>query len=205
MSAARVMRHLRQSDLSPILKKVYLGVVLPAECKESAMIDDLYALLAKFGFNEPLHAPITHMPIGLAMGALIFFLVAILFKRKNLVLTARHASILACLFFFHTNLFGVFYWVHFYHGTLYTPIKIKMALAACALLFLGAGIILGSEIKLHTISLTIIYAVTCVVMVGLGYYGAGIIYGRGLEMKIPGHDKPAVSTPAATQRPPGKK
>jgi uncharacterized membrane protein len=149
------------------------------------MLDQLYLFLAKFGFTEPLHSPITHMPIGLVVGALIFFILAIVFKNKNLVLTARHASILAFVFVFPTILLGVFDWIHFYHATLFTPIKIKMALAAVALVLLGAGIILGSEIKLHTISMTIIYSATCVCMIGLGYFGAGIIYGRGLEMKTP--------------------
>jgi uncharacterized membrane protein len=150
------------------------------------MIDQMYSFLAKFGFNEPLHSPITHMPIGLAVGALIFFIVAVVFKKKNLVLTARHASILAFIFVFPTILLGVFDWIHFYHATLFTPIKIKMALATLALVLIGTGIILGSEIKLHSISMTIIYAATCVTMIGLGYFGAGIIYGRGLEMKKPG-------------------
>jgi uncharacterized membrane protein len=145
------------------------------------MIDDLYALLARFGFNEPLHSPITHMPIGLAMGALIFLLVALLFKKKEMVLTARHASILAFVFVFPTVMLGVFDWVHFYHATLYTPIKIKMGLATLAFLFLGAGIILGSEIKLHSLWMTVLYALACGAMVGLGYFGAGIVYGRGLE------------------------
>jgi uncharacterized membrane protein len=149
------------------------------------VIDDLYTLLARFGFNEPLHSPVTHMPIGLVVGALIFFLVAIAFKKKNLVLTARHASILAFIFVFPTILLGVFDWIHFYHATLYTPIKIKMGLATFAMLLLGTGIILGSEVKLHSISMTIVYAATALVMVGLGYFGAGIIYGRGLEMNNP--------------------
>lgn len=149
------------------------------------MIDALYILLARFGFNEPLHSPITHMPIGLAAGALIFLLVALLFKNKAMVLSARHASILAFIFVFPTILLGVFDWVHFYHATFYTPIKIKMGLASCALLFLGAGIILGSEIKLHSVTMTMLYALTFIVMTGLGYFGAGIIYGRGLEMKKP--------------------
>jgi len=157
------------------------------------MIDDLYAILARFGFSEPLHSPITHMPIGLVVGALVFFLVAIIFKKKNLVLTARHASILAFIFVFPTILLGVFDWIHFYHATLYTPIKIKMGLATFAMLLLGAGIILGSEIKLHSIAMTVIYALTALVMVGLGYFGAGIIYGRGLEINKPGQ---VVSAPA---------
>jgi len=144
----------------------------------------MYKFLAKLGFSEPLHSPITHMPIGLTVGALIFFIVAMVFRKRNLALTARHASILAFIFVFPTILLGVFDWIHFYHATLFTPIKIKMGLASVALVLLGAGIILGSEIKLHSISMTIIYATTCVVMIGLGYFGAGIIYGRGLEMKM---------------------
>jgi uncharacterized membrane protein len=149
------------------------------------MIDALYEFLARHGFGEPLHSPITHMPIGLSVGALIFFLTAIVFKQKQLVLTARHASILAFIFVFPTILFGVFDWIHFYHATLFVPIIIKMCLASAALILLGTGIILGSEIKLHSISMTLIYAVTVVVMVGLGYFGSGIVYGRGLGIAGP--------------------
>lgn len=161
------------------------------------MIDQLYLFLANLGFNEPLHPPITHMPIGLAVGALTFFIVALIFKYKALVFSARHASILALVFVFPTILFGVFDWMHFYHATLFTPIKIKMALASIVLILLGAGIIVGSEIKLHSITMTIIYAATCIAMIGLGYFGAGIIYGRGLEMKMP-KQKSAVTTTATT-------
>ena len=149
------------------------------------MLDAFYEFLAKLGYNEPLHSPITHMPIGLSVGALIFFLAAIVFKRKQLVVTARHASILAFVFIFPTIIFGVFDWIHFYHATLYVPIIIKMWLASIALILIGAGIIVGSEIKLHAISMAIIYALIVVCMIGLGYFGAGIIYGRGLAVKMP--------------------
>ena len=169
------------------------------------MIDDLYVFLARFGFSDPLHSPITHMPIGLVTGALIFLLAALIFKRNTLVLTARHASILAFIFVFTTILLGVFDWVHFYHATLYTPIKIKMGLAGIALLLIGAGIILGSEIKLHKISLTIIYAASFITVVGLGYFGSGIIYGRGLEMKKPHQEKTAPAKRPANDSLAGKK
>jgi uncharacterized membrane protein len=167
------------------------------------MLDQLYAFLASTGFAEPLHSPITHMPIGLAAGAMIFFLVAIVFKKKQLVLTARHASILAFIFVFPTILLGVMDWIHFYNATLFTPIKIKMALASAALVILGAGIILGSEVKLHTMKMTMLYVVGFGVMVGLGYFGAGIIYGRGLEMKSPKTATAEISTsPADSVQPP---
>ena len=45
------------------------------------MFDSLYELIAKTGFTDPLHAPVTHIPIGLVVGAFIFFLLAVIFKR----------------------------------------------------------------------------------------------------------------------------
>ncbi|HEX7509920.1 MAG TPA: hypothetical protein VF335_01360, partial [Chitinivibrionales bacterium] len=140
-------------------------------------------------------------------GAAIFFLIAIVFKRKALVLTARHASILAFIFVFPTIMLGVMDWIHFYHAAPFTPIKIKIVLASAALLVLGAGIILGSEIKLHTFSMTVLYALAFVVMVGLGYFGSGIVYGKGLTIKAPrqsidssGANRRAVSHGAATEK-----
>ncbi|MBI4979621.1 MAG: hypothetical protein HZC28_19235 [Spirochaetes bacterium] len=149
------------------------------------MLDALYAFLAAHGFNEPLHPPITHMPIGLTVGAVTFFAVAIVFGRKNLVMSARHASILAFIFVFPTILLGVMDWIHFYRAAPFTPIKIKIALASVALMVLGIGIILGSEVKLHSVSMAVLYAVAFIAMIGLGYFGASIIYGRGLTIKPP--------------------
>jgi protein SCO1 len=147
------------------------------------MLDNMYELLAAFGFKDPLHPPITHMPIGLAVGAAIFFLAAVIYKRQNLILTARHVSILSFIFAFPTIMFGVMDWIHFYHAALFTPIIIKMVLAAVLLTVLGAGIILGSEIRMHETGMIILYMIALGAVSGLGYYGSQIIYGRGLEVK----------------------
>jgi mono/diheme cytochrome c family protein len=141
------------------------------------MIDSLYAFLARLGFTDPLHAPITHMPIGLVTGALLFFLVAVIFKRRVLVLTARHVSILAFIFVFPTILLGVLDWMHFFHAAMIAPIKIKMILAAVVLVVLAAGIILGSEVRARAAPQLVLYALAFVSVVGLGYYGAKLVYG----------------------------
>jgi mono/diheme cytochrome c family protein len=141
------------------------------------MIDALYEWIAKLGFTDPLHAPLTHIPIGLVIGALLFFLVAVIFGRKNLVVTARHVSILAFIFVFPTILFGVFDWLHFFKGVFIAPIKYKMILASAVLLLLGAGIIVGSELKVRTASLMVIYALAAVCVVGLGWFGGKLVYG----------------------------
>ena len=141
------------------------------------MIDSLYTLIAKLGFTDPLHAPLTHMPIGLVIGAFVFFLVAVLFGRKNLVVTARHVSILAFIFVFPTILFGVFDWLHFFKGALIAPIKYKMVLASAVLVLLAIGIIMGSELKVRTAPMMVIYALAVVAVVGLGWFGGKLVYG----------------------------
>jgi mono/diheme cytochrome c family protein len=141
------------------------------------MIDSLYQLVAKTGFTDPLHAPFTHIPIGLVIGAFLFFLVAIIFGRKNLLTTARHVSILAFLFVFPTILFGVFDWLHYFHGVLIPAIKIKMILASSVLVLLALGIIVGSELKIHAAPMVVIYALAFVCVTGLGWYGARLVYG----------------------------
>jgi uncharacterized membrane protein len=141
------------------------------------MIDSLYELLARIGFTDPLHPPLTHLPIGLVIGAFIFFLVAIVFAKENLQRTARHVSILAFLFVFPTILFGVFDWLHFYQGALIPPIKYKIILASIVLVLLAAGIILGSEVKVRTAPMMAILALTVVGVVGLGWFGGKLVFG----------------------------
>jgi protein SCO1 len=159
------------------------------------MIDYLYEFLAKAGFNEPIHSPITHMPMGLVIGAIIFFICALVMKKYRFIITARHVAIMAFIFAFPTILFGVIDWIHYYHAALITPIKIKMILALIVLVTLGAIIILGSELKKHLIVMTVLYLTAFFSVVGLGYLGAGIIYGRGLEQAVKTSSVPGPAVP----------
>jgi mono/diheme cytochrome c family protein len=155
------------------------------------MIDSLYELLAKLGFTDPLHAPLTHIPIGLVIGAFLFFLVAVIFGKKNLMVTARHISILAFIFVFPTILFGVFDWLHYFKGALLAPIKYKMILASAVMVLLAIGIIMGSEVKVSTAPMMVVYALAVVGVVGLGWFGGKLVYG--------GFSPTAQAEPAAAQ------
>jgi mono/diheme cytochrome c family protein len=166
------------------------------------MIDSLYGLLAKLGFTDPLHAPLAHMPIGLVIGAFLFFLVAVVFARKNLVVTARHVSILAFIFVFPTILFGVFDWLHFFKGALIAPIKYKMVLASAVLVLLAAGIIVGSELKVRTAPMMVIYALAVVCVVGLGWFGGKLVYGGFSPVE---QAAPAAAAGTAPAAPPGQR
>ncbi|HUX42575.1 MAG TPA: c-type cytochrome [Rectinemataceae bacterium] len=147
------------------------------------MVDSFYALLKLVGFDEPLHAPITHLPIGLTVGAFIFLIVAIVFKKKQLLPTARHAAILAFVFVFPTILLGVLDWMHFYRAVLMPAIVIKITLASIVLVSLGAVVILGGEAKLHSFWMTSLLAIAFVGVMGLGYFGSGILYGRAITVE----------------------
>jgi mono/diheme cytochrome c family protein len=142
------------------------------------MIDALYRFLARAGFSDPLHAPIVHIPIGLVIGALIFFAVALAFKRQALVLTARHVSILALVFVFPTIALGFLDWIHFYHAKPIRPIQIKMALAAALLVLLSLGIVFGGKAKARSGLMALIYGLSFVAVVALGYFGAKLVYGN---------------------------
>ncbi|MGA2546437.1 MAG: c-type cytochrome [Rectinemataceae bacterium] len=167
------------------------------------MIEALYRLLKNLGYDHPIHAPLTHMPIGLIAGALVFFLVALIFKRKQLILSARHASILALVFAVPTILFGVFDWIHFYHGVLFPAIKYKMFLAVAVVILLGLGIILGSEIKLRSLAMTLIYAFCFIAAVGLGYFGGNIVFGQGLASAADASSRIGVSAAPSSPAPAG--
>ena len=169
----------------------YHGSRIRNKKRRNVMIDSLYELIAKLGFTDPLHAPLTHMPIGLVIGAFLFFLVAVLFGKKNLVLTARHVSILAFIFVFPTILFGVFDWLHFFKGAFIAPIVYKMILASAVLVLLAIGIIVGSELQVRTAPMMVIYALAVVAVVGLGWFGGKLVYG--------GFSPAAQSQPSASQ------
>ena len=164
------------------------------------MIDSFYAWVVRLGFTDPLHAPVTHIPIGLVIGAFLFFLVAVVFNRKNLELTARHVSILAFIFVFPTILLGVMDWLHFFKGVLVAPIKYKMVLASAVLVLLAAGIIIGGELKVRTWPLMVIYALAVVAVVGLGWFGGKLVYG-GFSPSAASPAAVSSSAPAAPSSP----
>lgn len=163
------------------------------------MIDALYKFLGKLGFTDPLHPMVVHVPIGLVIGALIFLVVALIFKRRQLVLTARHLSILALIFVVPSILFGVLDWIHFYQAAPIPAIQIKIVLAAILTVLLVIGIVAGGKAKPSSALMLIIYILSFFAVVGLGYYGGGLVFGRGGDAAAPsaGSSRTAAAAPAA--------
>jgi uncharacterized membrane protein len=140
------------------------------------MIAAFYAFLKSLGFPHPVHPAVAHMPIGLVAGSLVFGFVALLRRRPVMGLTARHCFILAWLFWFPAVIFGLTDWQHFYAGAWIHPIKIKLILAGILFILLSIGILISRNPDTGPRGPLIIYILSFFCVVGLGWYGANMVF-----------------------------
>jgi uncharacterized membrane protein len=141
------------------------------------MLDSFYQFLQGLGYPHPIHPTEVHMPIGLVVGALVFALVAVLFKRERLRLTPRYCIILAFIWIFPTMLFGIMDWQHFYGGAWLLPIRVKLTVAPILAGLLFAAIMLGRKYGTTSRHVFPIYFLCFFCVVVLGYFGGQLVYG----------------------------
>jgi len=141
------------------------------------MIDFLYQVLTKFGYTHPLHPTLTHLPIGLVMGAFFFAMAGLIFKRTNLAQTARHCAVLALIAAGPTAILGILDWQHFYGGSLLFAIKMKLVLAGVLLMSLFLAVIFGFFGEMFSKIVVPMYVLCLLTAVGLGYFGGELVYG----------------------------
>jgi uncharacterized membrane protein len=142
------------------------------------MIEYVYQVLAKIGYTHPLHPAITHLVMGLVMGAFLFGLVAMLFKRESLVRTARHCLVLALIALPPTALLGYMDWQHRFAGAWIFPIIIKLILAGVLLVLLAIAIGLSLRSETWSRDILITHVLCLLVVISLGYFGGELVYGK---------------------------
>lgn len=142
------------------------------------MIGSLYAFLGEMGYTHPLHAPTTHLPLGMMLGALVFALLARLLGKPSLVPTSRHCATLAFISVFPTAALGVMDWLHFYGGAWLFPIRMKILLASTLAVVLLICLLL--ERRAHVMRRTLLFFLTLGFMAsaGLGYFGGELVFSR---------------------------
>jgi predicted neutral ceramidase superfamily lipid hydrolase len=139
------------------------------------MIELLYQLLNQVGFTHPLHPAVTHLPMGMSMGAFIFGVAAL--KYEALARTARHCAVVGLIFIPPTMIAGILDWQHFYDGDWSSHIIIKFILAF-VLFFLLLGSLKASSGEGQPSRLSIvIYALCLLTAIGLGFTAGEIQYG----------------------------
>ncbi len=141
------------------------------------IFDPIYNALAAMGFTDPIHPPLTHIPIGLVVGALIFGLTAWLLRRPALGQAARYCLGLAWLFIIPTVLLGFMDWQHYYQGAWLMPIVVKIGLAGFLFVLLSIGLILVITGREESKALLAIYVIAFLTVGGLGYFGGRLVFG----------------------------
>ena len=136
----------------------------------------LYQFLLKHNYGSPLHPPVTHMPTGLIVGAVIFLLITLIFKRSNFLTTARHCIVLALVFLFPAAFLGFTDWYHFYAGVWSFNIKMKIALTGALLIFLTAAVIMEIKNIGGPMNKLAIYLLCLAAVVGVGHFGGQMVF-----------------------------
>jgi uncharacterized membrane protein len=153
------------------------------------MFHPVYVFLKSLGYNHPIHPMVTHIAVGLTIGALVFGLVSVIFRRVRLKLTAWHCALLAFISVVPIAFFGLMDWQEKYNGEWTSTIITKMILAACLLVTLFVALMLGratEEEKQGTattpwhnpraIAALVLYGVCTGIVVALGYFGGSLVY-----------------------------
>lgn len=140
------------------------------------MVDRLYAFLEAVGFTHPLHPIVVHIPMGMVIGAVLFSLAGIVWKKPNLGQTAYHCSVLALIFIVPTLITGVLDWQGKLGGEWETLIIIKIILGILLTGLLALSVIFkhqGADQK----KLLIFYFLCMACAGGLGFSGGELVYG----------------------------
>jgi uncharacterized membrane protein len=141
------------------------------------LFDSFYEALTAIGYTHPAHPLMTNLPLGMVMGALVFTLVGLASRRYDIVVTAHHCLILALISAFPTMLLGYLDWHHYYGGAWLLPIKMKILLAFSLIMLLSLGVWLRSRVGTESKAILLVYVLSFLNAVGLGYFGGELVFG----------------------------
>jgi uncharacterized membrane protein len=143
------------------------------------MIEFIYQTLARVNYTHPIHPPVTHIPVGMVIGAFVFGLIAWLLRRDQLAITARHCISLALVGLVPAVLLGYMDWQYRYAGVWSFPIKMKIGLAVLLFFFLIIAATIGTRARVVSTGALAIYALCLLNVTALGYFGGELVFGRG--------------------------
>ena len=141
------------------------------------MTEIVFEFLNKIGFMHPLHPGLTHIPMGMVMGAVIFRLVSFLPKLKFLAKTGYHCVILGLIGVPPTVFSGYLDWQHTFGGEWEFLIILKMVLAVLLTITLAAIAIIDDPEDQKLDKKTALYLVIVLIAIGLGFSGGELQYG----------------------------
>ncbi|MCF6247592.1 MAG: hypothetical protein L3J69_09550 [Desulfobacula sp.] len=141
------------------------------------MTEVIFEFLGKIGFVHPLHPALTHIPMGMVMGAVTFRMASFLPKLKMLARTGYHCIILGLLGIFPTAFSGYLDWQNTFGGEWEFLIILKMVLAGILLIVLTTIAIIDDPEQPKLDKRTLLYLLTILLAIGLGFSGGQLQYG----------------------------
>lgn len=142
------------------------------------MMETIYDSLRQMGFSHPLHAPMTHLPLGMVVGAFLFALAARFGRKPSLIATARHCTVLAVVSLPPTVILGIADWQYFYGGAWLFPIRMKIILASMLAVLLLICLLLERRADDMRRTLLVFLAFAFLASAGLGYFGGELVFAR---------------------------
>ncbi len=141
------------------------------------MTEIIFEFLNKVGFNHPLHPALTHIPMGMVMGAVTFRLASFLPNLRFLAKTGYHCVILGLLGIIPTVFTGYLDWQHTFGGEWEFLIILKMVLAAILTISLATIVFVDDPEYPKLDKNTFFYLLIVLLAVGLGFSGGELQYG----------------------------
>ncbi len=140
------------------------------------MVESLYSFLAAVGFTHPLHPMLTHVPMGMIIGMVVFSLFGLMLKNPDLAETAFHCSVLALLSIVPVIGTGILDWLHLQQGEWNKYIIAKMILGALLTILLTVTVVMKKK-GVSPAKMLLFYFLCLVCAGGLGYSGGQLVYG----------------------------
>jgi uncharacterized membrane protein len=141
------------------------------------MTEIIFEFLNKVGFTHPVHPALTHIPMGMIMGAVTFRLASFLPRLRFLARTGYHCIILGLLGMFPTAFAGYLDWQHTFGGNWEFLIILKMVLAVLLTIVLVAIAVMDDPEDPKFDKRTLFYILTVLLAIGLGFSGGELQYG----------------------------
>ncbi len=141
------------------------------------MTEAIFEFLNKIGFHHPVHPALTHIPMGMVMGAVTFRIASLIPKLKFLARTGYHCIVLGFLGMFPTAFAGYLDWQHTFGGQWEFLIILKMVLAVLLTILMAVMLYLDDTEDPKLNKATFFYLLAVLLAVGLGFSGGQLQYG----------------------------
>lgn len=140
------------------------------------MVENIFGFLQGIGFHHPLHPAMTHIPMGMIMGAVAFRIVSLIPRFKYLAKTGYHCVIFGLLGMIPTALTGLLDWQHIYSGKWEFLIIFKMILAVALTAVMILIAVKDNPENPKFDNTTFLYLFAVLICIGLGFAGGELTH-----------------------------